>query len=993
MLRRVGLLVAATALLVALSFVWFGLRPMVDQLARAQFDVAGARVESELAAVFTPPTRLLLMSRGWLGGQAPDLASPEAFNQVFKPVLAASPHITSVVAGTSSGQGWLLLQQPGGGWLNRMTDMARWGAKQHLLIDQLADGSTRSHFGTQTYDPRQRPWFQGALSGKEDTDVFWTAPYTFFTTGDPGVTVSTRTRLKDGRDFVLGFDLMLRDLSKTTLNAKVGQHGLAMVMTEDERVLGLPAAPAALTVQTWLTQVLKPAAGLGLPAVTDALQRWHSAQRPSTKVLSFESGNKRWLVSARPYALGEQRLWVLVMAPAGDFAPAWWSIALALGLALALVLGLALWVTQLGVRRLSQPLEALALASQRIGRLNFEPGPPVQSKVAEIAQLADSQASMLAMLNSNHAELAARAQTLSHQIATLQATERLLQQKNQTLHTIFDKFPGGISVFDADLRLSAYNPQFKTLFDLPDALFARESVYFEDFERFNALRGDYGTDDPETYVASCVARARTGRAHTLERVLPNGSTLEIRGTPLPDGGFVTLYLDITATKQHEHELENLAHFDTLTGLPNRVLLAERLRLGMAQVAQRALPLAVVYLDLDGFKTVNDAHGHTVGDQLLVAIAKRMQLCLRDGDTLARVGGDEFVAVLLDVSGLEDGAPLFKRLLLAADEPVHLDARELRVSASAGVAFYPQSQNVDAEQLLRQADQAMYQAKQAGKNRFDIFDAELDLTLRHQFEGLQCMRQALTNQEFVLFYQPKVNMRSGLVVGAEALIRWQHPERGLLAPGLFLPLLEDDPLAIEVGEWVIDTALRQIAQWQAQGLDMVVSVNVGAMQLQQSNFVDRLRAALARHAQVAPRCLAIEVLETSALQDIDSITRVMQDCRQMGVTFALDDFGTGYSSLTYLKRLPVTQLKIDQSFVRDMLDDPDDLSILQGVLGMAQAFHREVIAEGVETVAHGARLLQLGCELAQGYGIARPMPADQFPGWVGSWRIDPSWALQ
>jgi EAL domain-containing protein (putative c-di-GMP-specific phosphodiesterase class I) len=243
---------------------------------------------------------------------------------------------------------------------------------------------------------------------------------------------------------------------------------------------------------------------------------------------------------------------------------------------------------------------------------------------------------------------------------------------------------------------------------------------------------------------------------------------------------------------------------------------------------------------------------------------------------------------------------------------------------------------------------------------------------------------------VLHYQPKVNMRSGQVIGAEALIRWQHPREGLLAPADFLPMIEEHPLAVTLGEWVIDAALAQLAQWHLAGFDLPISVNVGARQIQQGDFVDRLSAILARHPTVKPSSLEMEVLETSALEDIARVSQVIEDCAQMGVMFTLDDFGTGYSSLTYLKRLRVNALKIDQSFVCNMLQDADDLAILQGVIGLAQAFKREVIAEGVETVAHGTLLLQLGCELAQGHGIAHPMPADAMPTWVAQWQPDLAW---
>ena len=450
--------------------------------------------------------------------------------------------------------------------------------------------------------------------------------------------------------------------------------------------------------------------------------------------------------------------------------------------------------------------------------------------------------------------------------------------------------------------------------------------------------------------------------------------------------------DITERKAHQSQLEHMAHFDPLTGLPNRVLLADRLQQAMAQAMRRGQQLAVAYLDLDGFKAVNDRHGHQVGDQMLIALTNRMKQALREGDTLARIGGDEFVAVLIDLENAAASQPMLSRLLAAAAEPVPMGDLFHQVSASIGVTFYPQLRDMDADQLLRQADQAMYQAKLAGKNRYNVFDAEQDSSLRVHHESLENIRLALERHEFVLYYQPKVNMRTGQVIGAEALIRWQHPDKGLLAPATFLPVIEDHPLAIAIGEWVISTALTQMEAWQAAGLDLAVSVNVGARQLQQVDFVARLQTLLAVHPHTRPCKLELEVLETSALADIAQVSQVIDACTRMGVSFALDDFGTGYSSLTYLKRLQVALLKIDQSFVRDMLDDPSDMAILQGVIGLAAAFKRQVIAEGVETVAHGAMLLQLGCELAQGYGIARPMPAEHMPAWAASWQPDPAWRV-
>ena len=457
--------------------------------------------------------------------------------------------------------------------------------------------------------------------------------------------------------------------------------------------------------------------------------------------------------------------------------------------------------------------------------------------------------------------------------------------------------------------------------------------------------------------------------------------------------YVALFSDISLLKENERQLEELAHYDVLTTLPNRVLFADRLNQAMVQAQRRRQLLAVIYLDIDGFKAINDRYGHPVGDQLLFALAGRMKQTLREGDTIARIGGDEFVAVLPDLTDVSDSVWMLTRLLGAAAQHIHVGDLSLQVSASLGVTFYPQTEDIDADQLLRQADQSMYQAKLSGKNRYHIFDAEQDRSVRGHHESLDSIRRALIEGQFVLYYQPKVNMRTGKVVGAEALIRWQHPERGLLLPGTFLPLIEDNPLAIKIGEWVVNSALAQLSLWQAEGLDIPISVNLGARQLLQANFVERLREFLSAHPTVTPGRLEMEVLETSALEDLALVARIIEDCRSLGIRFVLDDFGTGYSSLTYLKRLSVAQLKIDQSFVRDMLIDPDDLAILEGVFGLATAFRREVIAEGVETIEQGEMLLCLGCDFAQGYAIARPMPAADFPAWVKAWRPDPAWDKQ
>lgn len=455
--------------------------------------------------------------------------------------------------------------------------------------------------------------------------------------------------------------------------------------------------------------------------------------------------------------------------------------------------------------------------------------------------------------------------------------------------------------------------------------------------------------------------------------------------------YVALFADISSIKEQEELFEHLAHYDPLTGLPNRVLLSDRVNEAMLWSRRDGHPLAVASLDLDNFKAINVRHGNEIGDQLLKAVMRRIKPVLGEDDTLARLGGDEFAVVLAKMNSIEDCVPVITRLMGAVAEPVQLGDLTVQVSASLGVTFYPQPSDVDADQLLRQADQAMYQAKVEGKNRYRMFDPREDRSERGRHEDIERIRQGLEAREFVLYYQPKVNMSTGEVLGAEALIRWKHPEAGVLSPAQFLPVIEGHPLTIEVGDWVFENALSQIEQWRKEGLDIPVSLNVAGQQLQQPDFVERLSALLAAHPGISPSMLELEVLESSALQDIGVVSQVITACSEIGVRFALDDFGTGYSTLTYLRRLPASVLKIDQSFVREMLDGSDDLTILEGVLALVSAFRREAVAEGVETVEQGLMLLRLGCQVAQGYGIARPMPAGDLPGWAAQWRTHPRWA--
>ena len=564
---------------------------------------------------------------------------------------------------------------------------------------------------------------------------------------------------------------------------------------------------------------------------------------------------------------------------------------------------------------------------------------------------------------------------------------RQAETRLQLAASVFTHAREGITITDAEARILDVNEAFTQITG-----YARDEVIGGNPRILNSGRqtADYYAEMWQALLATGHWYGEVWNRRKNGEIYPE--MLNISAVRDPGGcvrHYVGLFTDITHIKKHQQQLEHIAHYDVLTNLPNRILFAEHLHQAMAQAVRRGNLLAVVYLDLDGFKAINDQHGHTVGDDLLVALAVRMRAVLREGDILARLGGDEFAAVLVDLDAPADCLPVLGRLLRAAADPVEADDAVLRVSASIGYTLYPRD-DVDADQLLRHADQAMYSAKQLGKNCSCLFDVAQDVLLQNQRESVERIRHALERNEFVLYYQPRVNMKTGKMLGAEALIRWRHPERGLLLPAEFLPDVENRPLGGMIGEWVMDSALAQMESWRASGLDIPVSVNVAARQIQHVDFVSGLRESLARYPDVPASSLELEVLETSLIDDLAHAREIMNGCRELGVRFALDDFGTGYSSLNYLKRLPADVLKVDRSFVRDMLDDPDDLAIVQGVLGLAKAFRREVVAEGVESSAQGEQLLLMGCEQAQGYGIARPMPAEELPLWLHDWRPDPAW---
>jgi diguanylate cyclase (GGDEF)-like protein/PAS domain S-box-containing protein len=565
---------------------------------------------------------------------------------------------------------------------------------------------------------------------------------------------------------------------------------------------------------------------------------------------------------------------------------------------------------------------------------------------------------------------------------------RQAEEKLSLAARVFSDAHEGISIMDANGIIVEINPTFCEItgYAREDVIGHTSSVLKSDQhppEFFDAIWTDL--TQLGHWQGEVWNRKKNGELYA--ELLTISALRDERGNIMH---YISLFSDITQIKRQQQTLELMAHYDVLTRLPNRSLFADRFAQAVAHCKREQALLAVCYLDLDGFKEVNDSFGHEAGDRLLVEVAARIKSRLREEDTVSRLGGDEFALLIGDVHSVDQVEQAMARIHAAIAQPYHIDALSITIAASSGVTIFPMDE-ADPDTLLRHADQAMYQAKLDGRNRFRLFDPTQDQQIQSSRQMLGRLEEALAAGEFCLYYQPKINMKSGEVLGAEALIRWNHPERGLLPPAQFLPVIEGSLFEHVLGTWVVEQALQQLSLWRKAGLDIQVSVNISPHFLQWPDFIRQLKSALAQHPDISASSLELEILESSVMGDLSAVTEIIGACRdRLGVSIALDDFGTGYSSLAHLRHLPASTIKIDQSFVRDMIDDPDDYAIVEGVVGLANAFRRNVVAEGVETREHGLMLLIMGCQVAQGYGVARPMPAGLVEQWAKDFRPFPEW---
>ncbi len=579
------------------------------------------------------------------------------------------------------------------------------------------------------------------------------------------------------------------------------------------------------------------------------------------------------------------------------------------------------------------------------------------------------------------------ADAVANELTLRQQLENALREKQATLLGILDAMGEAVFAVDQQGRLLIANPsackllQHNEPFGLPLAellqLTRSDTGSKVDWPSMLAEVSETGFADLGNVVLS------GGEGASLHSLEGNVTALRLHG----ETNWIVVLRDVSEIKRLLLNAEWQASHDPLTGLPNRLLLADRLHQACQVAERQGTQVAVCLFDLDGFKPVNDRYGHDTGDRLLAECARRVESSLRGMDTVVRLGGDEFVVLLTGLENVPQAEIGIGRILQVIGCPYTIDDIHLQVGASLGYALFP-ADSADPDTLLRHADQAMYAAKEAGRATWRRYAPDS----MHETDGpVADLAEAMAKGQLELFYQPQVNLRTGKVLGFEALLRWRHPERGLLLPGEFLPGVERSAFVEALGDWVILQALAQLADWWRAGFRYTVAVNIAGRHFLKPGFIAGLQNALACYAEVPPEALCLEITESSALADLVHAAAVVRSCRALKVGVEVDDFGTGYASLAYLRQLPVDGLKIDQHFVRDILDDRGDMALVEAVISLSAVFERRVLAEGVESPEHGVLLMRLGCDLAQGYGIARPMPLAEVKAWVAQWQPDPRWA--
>ncbi|MFL5037464.1 MAG: EAL domain-containing protein [Microvirga sp.] len=822
-----------------------------------------------------------------------------------------------------------------------LRDLARGAAWQRRIWVVGTDGRARcgSHSPRADLDIADRDYFQRALQTKQ----FVVSDYVTTRVRNQPAIIAALPALDDYGDVEM--------VALVTLNVEAAEHPMKALDQGSHAILMVDSANVTISWQ---------GAGEHSP---EAVVGKRIPEGPLSSLLKDSAARQGEAVGPD----GVERIWgfarlsqpegviAVGVAKADVLAGARWAMLRSIGV-LLLIGALAALAVWFGAEfLLLRNIRALADAANQIGKGNLLVRPDLPPSAGEFHMLADA-------LNGMAEQLAARDAELRH-------SKLILGEKTAFLEGTLEHMDQGLIMFDDAATVQVCNRRAMELLELPAALMLSRPN-FQDVTRYQFERNEFGkcSEEFKDWVKNFGFEPID---HVYERQRPNGRVLEIRTTPLPGGGAVRTYSDVTERKSAESRILHTARHDVLTDLPNRLLFRERLQEALAGAERSRQSFAVLWLDLDRFKAVNDALGHIVGDALLVGVAQRIRQCLRNGDVVARLGGDEFA--ILELAGEQPAAAasLAARLVEELSRPFDVQHHQIHVGASVGIALWP-ADGADADELLKNADLALYRAKADGRGVFRFFMPEMDEQVRAR-RGLELeLRTALAGEQFELHYQPIVETGAGRVVALEALVRWRHPERGLIGPAEFIPLLEETRLIVELGQWVLRQACREAVGW-SQPID--VTVNVSAAQFASRGVVQMVKDALAQSGLPAGR-LQLEITETVLMHDPEAANKVFGELRALGVRIALDDFGTGYSSLSYLRLFSFDKIKIDRSFVRELAEDPESLAFIRTIVSLGATLGMPVCVEGVETKDQYDWVCALGCNEIQGFLISRPRPAAQ-----------------